>query len=419
MAKTLLLAGPVLFLLVLATALFGADRPAFALFLSGAFLSVGAVAAWVTPRIRLTPAIWLGLWGGAIVVLGQSLGPHPAISLPDLAVLLAAGAVYLTMAGAVSTGRQAEHVFRAMSIAVLLVGIAAFFNFIASPDTVYGQSKAFHEGRLTAAFLSANTAATLFGMFSLFGLAGVLRVLGGGGLAGIFDRLGKGATLPLLVLIFSLTCLMLTGSRGGIAATIVAGAGLIFWDRQEAKSKLPFWVPVLAILIVGAGLTAASGSVLGDRLTEGAIDGNGRMLIWQVSLAAFQGAPLFGHGFGRFEEAIAPHITLETAPILIQQGAAHNLLLQWLVQGGIVGVAGGLAILTAAILPLRAGLARRRRQRGMMKLAGAMMLLVLLHGMLDYGLEIPAVVWWLSAFLGLGAGVAAAEKTAKKKSPGQ
>lgn len=421
MASTFAFIIPLLLVLLAATALFGADSTVLALILSGLLLGLGSVAVWMKPNPRLAPAQWLGLWGGAVVVLGQMLGPAPGEVVPDLTVLLAAGAVYFVMVGAAANAKATETALKLMAGALILIGLVSFLDYVTSPGTLYGQAKAYHEGRLTAAFLSANTAATMFGMFSLFGLAGTLRAMGpgeAGPLLSLFDRVGKAATMPLLVLIFSATCLLLTGSRGGLAATLVAGTALVLWERRGTDKPVQMWTPVLVIIVIGAALMAASSSVLGDRLAGSGVDAGGRALTWAVSWQAFLDAPLFGHGFGRFEAAIAPHITLETAPVLSQQGAAHNLLLQWLVQAGFIGTAGGLAVLIAALLPLYRGLRRRRRQRVVMKATAATALLVLLHGMLDYALEIPALVWWFAAFLGLGAGVAVAEKTESSSSHG-
>ncbi|MEM9233816.1 MAG: O-antigen ligase family protein [Pseudomonadota bacterium] len=414
MVLTYALMIPALGALLVATALFGADRPAAALILSGMLLAVGAAGVWCRSRPRLGASTWAGLWGGAVVLLGQSLGPQPREAVPDLAVLIAAGAVYMTFAGMASSARYADSVIRGMGVVLIVTGGAAFLDFVTSPETVYGQAKAYHETRLTAAFLSANTAATLFGIATIFGLSGVLRVMGPGGradMSSLFDRIGRAGTLPLLVLIFSLTCLVLTGSRGGLAATFVASASLVMWTRRGAGAGGNIWIPAVVLAGIAALLVAASGSVLGDRLSSGATEGNGRALIWAVSMEAWKEAPLFGHGFGRFEAAIAQHITADTAAVLSQQGAAHNLALQWLVQAGIVGTAGGMVMLGAALWPLRVGLKRRRRQRIVMKAKGAIALLVMLHGMVDYALEIPALVWWFSACLGLGAGVATADKT--------
>ena len=199
-------------------------------------------------------------------------------------------------------------------------------------------------------------------------------------------------------------------------ATGLASMGLLLWGQERLSGKNT----LIALLFMAFGLLLLlliSGSVLGDRLSAtGALEASGREDLWRAGMDAFFEMPLQGHGMGRFEAALAGQMTPETAPELVQQGAAHNLLLQWLLQTGLIGTAGGLMLLLAAVWPLLKGLGRRRSQRIMLKGSAMIVLMVMIHGMLDYGLEIPAVLWWFSAFLGLGAGIATGERGPESRS---
>lgn len=417
MLRALALFGPVLTVLLAATAAFGADRPTLAMGAATVFLALGGISAisGFSPKLA-APAV-LATGGGVLVLLSQLLGPSFHHAIPDMLTLAAAGAIYLTVAVAASRTTGAVLVSVGLSLGLILISVGAFAGFVTSPESLYGQPKAFHETRLTAAFLSANTAATLFGMATLFGLTGVLRALGSDGAQGVMlDRIGRMGGLPLVLLIFAGTCLVLTGSRGGIMATGLASMGLLLWGQERLSGKNT----LIALLFMAFGLLLLlliSGSVLGDRLSAtGALEASGREDLWRASLGAFFEMPLQGHGMGRFEAALAGQMTPETAPELVQQGAAHNLLLQWLLQTGLIGTAGGLMLLLAAVWPLLKGLGRRRSQRIMLKGSAMIALMVMIHGMLDYGLEIPAVLWWFSAFLGLGAGIATGERGPESRS---
>lgn len=414
MTKRLFLLFGLFTLLTIAVAAFGADSPSASLFLSGTLSLLAVIGVGRRLPSGLEMSLWLGLWGGGVILLGQLAGPAPAHSLPDLATILGAGAVYLTVLQLARSRSGLDYARYAFSVTLILIGVLAFVDFVSSPTTLYGAEKGYHEHRLTAAFLSANSAATFFGMASLFGLGGVLRFSARAeDTATLLDRFAKGGILPLLVLIFSLTCLVLTASRGGMAATILAAGVLVWWDRREGRDGLGWkgGTAIVAGLVVIVALT--SGGIMQDRLTELGTDDTGRRVMWAVCFDAWKAAPLFGHGFGRFEMAIAPYITAETAGVLSVQGAAHNILLQWLVQAGLVGLVGGVSLVLAAGWPIVRGL--RRRPRTLLRTVAAIALMVFVHGQLDYGLEIPAIVWWFSAYLGLGAGAALAETSSRRR----
>ena len=118
--------------------------------------------------------------------------------------------------------------------ALLLIAVGGFFGFITDPASLWGQAKAFHQDRLTASFLSANSAAAFFTMAAIMAFAGLLRAVGdkatpGEGVFRLADRVGRKALLPLVLLLFALTCLFLTGSRGGVATAAFSLVILFVW----------------------------------------------------------------------------------------------------------------------------------------------------------------------------------------------
>ena len=410
------IAAPLLVVIVIATALFGADSPVPSLVFAGIILAIGAGAMRSRAIGRLRTPIWVALWGIGVVAIGQAAGPAPGAAVSDLMVLMAAGAIYLGMASLTSRSSAGEKLCWLINCALLVIGIVAFVDFVTSPDELYGTAKTYHENRLTAAFLSANTAALMFGMASIFSLGQVLRLASAAtDTGGLIDRFARGGMVPILVLIFSLTCLCLTASRGGIGLTVLIGSGYGWLISRNAVSDIGWKTMTAGAVAIGLLIVIVSGSALQDRLNELGTDDTGRATMWMTAFRAWQEAPFFGHGFGQFDTAIAPFITKETAPVLSVQGAAHNLILQWLVQTGIVGLLGGTAIVGAALMPIVKGVRKRRRGKRLMTSILAIAALVCLHGMIDYGLEIPAIVWWFAVYLGLGAGTAIADRPRSSK----
>jgi O-antigen ligase len=147
-------------------------------------------------------------------------------------------------------------------------------------------------------------------------------------------------SIALAYLPVGLLAVLLTASRGGFSAALVALFGvtvlLVLWKPQGAS-----------LTFLGLAITAAAlllfvpiGSL--DRLATlpqeaGAGDWNDRLNIWNAGLQAFRHAPWWGHGAGTFTSAAG----------LSSGDTAHNTLLAVLVTGGMFGASIYLAILIA------------------------------------------------------------------------
>ena len=387
----------------LGTLALGADAALPSLVGGAAFCALALLSGQAAP---LPAAFWLGaataLWLAVRAAITDGLG----LAAPELGAM--AG-----IAGAFAVGVQAGHVparvKRAAAVLTAALGafaVLAFVAHVASPDTILGRPKPYHRDRLTGTFLSANTAATLAGLGLVLGLAGLRRAASGSGsIARGLDAIGRGGLASGLLAVFAATCLLLTGSRGGLLAGL-AGSAVVLVPGAGRRLGVPAAVGLGAVCLL---LLAVSGSVLGDRLAEGAADGSGRASLWAVSVAAWAEAPVFGHGLGSFARAVAPHVTAETAPVLAVQGAAHDAPLQWLVQTGLVGTALGALTLAALARRLIRGVATGRRGRWIVRAALAGLAVFAAHGLVDYAFEVPAATWWLALLTGLGAGAARGE----------
>ena len=397
-----------------ALATFGADAALPSLFLGAGLALLGAVAASRAPP---PPVFWAGaaltLWLGAQAAWTGRL----TLAAPELGAL--AGAAGAFAAGHLAGGetRRARRALMLLSWFLLLVLIAAFVLHASDPDAVLGRPKPYHQGRLTGPFLSANTMATFAAIALVIGLGGGLRAgRGAGGALRFAEAAGRRGLGFLLLTLFAAACLLLTGSRAGLAAGLAGAVVIAAWQGvgqagsaragDEARglaARLPLIIGLAAAL---AAILATSSGVLTDRLAGVGTDTNGRLVLWQASLAAWREAPLFGHGLGSFTRALAAQVTPTAAPLLSLQGAAHSLPLQWLVQTGLVGTLGGAGVLLLLARCLHLGLRRRRRGRLLVRLGAVALGVALLHGLADYALEVPAVLWLLALLTGLAAGAA-------------
>lgn len=146
----------------------------------------------------------------------------------------------------------------------------------------------------------------------------------------------------LFYLPLGVAAVLLTASRGGAIAMLVAlaGCGVVLWRRHRALVYgVLLALPLLALAAWAAlpqGTLARLGTIY-DQVQGG--DLNQRVNIWEAGWSAFTHAPLAGYGAGTFVSATG------LAPI----DTAHNTLLSVLVEGGLVGLGLGFAIVAAAL----------------------------------------------------------------------
>jgi O-antigen ligase len=165
----------------------------------------------------------------------------------------------------------------------------------------------------------------------------------------------RGAFLGLLVFAFLMAVAYLFYERHKkniyyyvVAALIISGFIGIFLIFAQKNSSFVKSVPILS-RIAGISLT--------DTTTQS------RLMIWKNSLYAFKEKPLIGWGEENFSNAFNKYFPSE---IFVTMGSEiwydrpHNILVQHLVQGGLVGLGLYLAIFIYLLLVLK----NRRRQDG-------------------------------------------------------
>ena len=405
---------------------FGADTAAASLIVSALILAIaglGFIAGVIElPRAGLAIAtIYLGFlllagWRGWLV---SGLGEYASLGAAGVIVLMArSGATKLDQ------GR------RLWSLTLILGGglaLISVLQFSAEPAAWFGQTRPFHTNRLAGPFLSANTAATFFAMVALLALAPLAqrwrRIEGPGAKRWVETGLA-GLALPLIVSVLAFACVLMSASRAGVLLCLGAGCGLLVWDtlRQPLKPARGrrSWTPRLAglslavtVLVLLLPLT----DLLGIRLERVGSDTATRSLMFSAYWDATGYGLLFGQGLGGFRFINELIADAHTAPTLVRQSAAHNVYLQWLLQAGWLGALAMFGTMAGLIASIGAGLATRRRGRTELRAVLAVTGLVAIHGLVDFALEIPGVMWLFAWIVGLGLGFARSERKAAASRP--
>jgi len=379
-------------------------------------LLFAAVIAWIALQMApFTPAGWHHpVWSRASNVLGSPLAGSITIDRPATA----AGLVRLLWYGAVfwlalQLCRNQTFARRALAGLTLAASLYAAYGLaieFSGARMVLWQAKFAYLDNVTSTFINRNSYATFAGIGLIAMTAMIARRLtyapirqgstGSRAAAGLVFLFGHGWHL-LLGWAVVVTALLLTDSRAGVVCSFIgllvflAAAGQA---RRRARWSF-FWVlgPVLVAL---TGFFAISGDVVGKRLIRSLGATDLRFDIFDVTLGAIAKAPLLGMGSGTFEQAfelIRPEKFTYAGTVV----RAHNTYLENALELGIPAAAAlTLAVVLLAVVCMR-GIRRRRNDAYYPALGLAASVLVGLHSLVDFSLQIPAVSVTYAFVMGL------------------
>ena len=322
----------------------------------------------------------------------------PSSTLEGVVIFLAPAAAFALGALARTTGTRAQigGWICALAIALALYALQLFAAGVSQGG-----------GRLDAHLSSANAAAAAFGSLALFALASALdKTFSGADESGppMIKWLLAPVRAPLAAAAFALAtaCTLLTQSRGGLAATGVAFAVFVclLALRTRGRTRLLMLGPAAAFGAVAVFmLTLGADSVLG-RLSDVGEALRGRQELLAPHWQAFLASPIWGNGLNTFHEINAMAADPENWDSLRFVGAAHNIYVQALEETGLIGLA-----LFALMLapPLWRALTRALHGSPSPHWNAALYavgMLFLVHGVMDFALQVPAIAALFAFCLG-------------------
>lgn len=342
--------------------------------------------------LLLVAVLWsLGSWGpgGAHPVWSYVPETPGALTVDRSAVLLNVlqllGLACLFVAARVIGVSEARGRWF-LRIAVMAIGVYATLAFL---DHV-GLRRS---SRLVATLLSPNSAATVFGAGILLAVAATAnRVRRQHGLA-MLKRGDPEAVACLAVIGVLLTTLLLTASRAGLAATLVGLGLMLIWEAiaQRQRFRVVASLGAAALILVIGALSLRSTELVAERLNNTEQDISIRTAIFTPHWEAFLSSPWFGFGLGSFPTVNQLVATQENLRVLFDVRAVHNLYLQWLEEGGVVGAVVMALLFMALIWPILRGGLREGTAATWARATACAALVFLLHGVTDFALQAPAI----------------------------
>ena len=384
--------------------------------------AIARSAALTGPALLFAAVILVALWSLTPYAPG---GPHPAwtyvsaapaSTIDRSAVLIAliqlSALACLVLIGWVLGVNEARARFTLLAIcaAATAYAIWSFVAHLVDPGQIFGVVPNPQPGRLLGSFRSANTAGALFGVGLVLITSELVQALRRWrtGPDPSVERLIPAIAPAAIGVAFCAVCLILTASRGAMAATGVALGLFIAWEAIARRWKLlgRAGAGLLLAFLAAGGLLVLGGSPFFARLLDFTRDSALRQELMLVHWRAFLASPWMGYGLGSFDAINKLSMTDQNYSFLWNVHATHNVYLQWLEEGGLIGAAPMFACLGWLLLTTAA--AGRHRSRMETALRGLTMasVVLLVHGATDFALQEPSISSMWACLLGLGAGLA-------------
>jgi len=400
------------------------------LLLTGASHPVGVKRLAIPAALFALVVIWIFVQLSTLVPAALA---HPIWAM-------AADALGQPIAGAISVNRGATHLallrlLTAASVFWLSLqlcrhetraqALLRFLSFVVAAYAAYGLILAalfssaipFFDapdagGFVRSTFVNRNNFATYAGLGLIVSVALTLELyrpevstalgMEANRLGRFIEATGRRSAATLGASFVTLVALLASGSRGAAMAISLALLVLfaLAFSRQRSRAEA-----IEAIVFVAAALFASFaffGEVFLGRVAASGLEDAKRLSVYRITLNSILDTPLFGYGFGTFADVFPMYRDQSISRLGVWE-KAHDDYLEIFQGLGLVFGSALLAALSLIALKSFSGAIRRRRETTSGAVAAAASLLVGVHALVDFSMQIEAVALTYMAILGLGA----------------
>lgn len=352
------------------------------------------------------------LWAEAATALpGLSVSGHisldPAASWAAIMRLLCLAGIFWLTVYLTRAPQRAETGLRMVVVACTVYASYGLLMHFTGLELILWYPKDAYLGDVTGTFVNRNAFGAFVGLGLLAAMAMAVEAVNmsgrsQGGLRQMAELLLVRGGGYLVCFLIMATALMLSHSRGAFLSTV--GASLLLIVLFVLGGILRYRAAAIAMLVLmacGGAAIVTSADVTMDRLMETTDHHGDRAHLYELSLTAIADAPLTGHGLGAFASSF--RIYRDTnLPRSVIYDFAHNVYLETVLDLGLI--AGAALMLPVLIVAVRCAMAvrvRRRRQH-YPAVAAAACLLIGLHSLVDFSIQMFGVALLFTFLLGIG-----------------
>lgn len=360
-----------------------------------------------------TPTSWHHpLWRAAGAALREPLpgavSIDPGETVFALLRLLCYGGIFWL---ALQLGRRPERAAMAL-IGLSVAGIAyaayGLADKLSGANMVLWYVKTAYRDTVTGPFINRNSYATYAGL-GLLCLSGLMVKLSEETASPrasrrfravqIIEALGGGRALLIAGWGVLMTALLLTGSRGGVVSGFAGLAAFLaaIWTRPK-PGRAGVRLAAAAIVVGGLGLVAWSGEQVELRLADTTPQSEERAIVYELALKGIDRSPGLGTGLGTFAEAFRFD---RDERIRGFWDKAHDTYIEDALELGIPATLLLLTGLAAMFLRCAKGVRDRRRDSIYSCVGVGATILVAVHSLVDFSLEIPAIAATYALIMGV------------------
>ncbi len=375
-----------------------------------------AVLAWVVVQaITTTPAGWHHpLWTLNAELLGDAVDGRSAISLaPDdswvaLMRLLGYGLAFFLAFQLCRDVRRARWLFRVLAATGFAVAVYGLVRYFSGSDNFLGYWELPQGGSVQGTFVNRNHFATWLGLCLLCLVALFYESLA-------VKRRNPAYQLPvqrevrleqflarawpyLAGLILMTGALILTHSRGGFLATLVGGTVLLLaLHHRRPIGSLRTRAVLLATLAFTVATFFITSSILLERFDQSTAGMEGRLQAFELTREGIEDNPLVGFGYGTYADSFRLYRSEQLDGYYHR---AHNTYLENLFELGWPAALALFACVAWIGVVCFRGMRNRGRDWVYPALGLAATVLVAIHALVDFSLQIPATALTYTALSG-------------------
>jgi hypothetical protein len=218
----------------------------------------------------------------------------------------------------------------------------------------------------------------------------------------LIETTGTQSALPLAMAFIILVALLLTGSRGGIISTAIGIFALIVVNVSRARriGQNEVLLAVFVTVLVSA-VFIGFGDTIVRRIAERGIFEEGKLQSFMLAIRSIESAPLLGYGYGTFA-AVFPMFHDNSMSLWVYWARAENTYLEVFQGLGLLFGAMLIGSVLAFVFACAKGAKTRQRNATIPAVAVGVSVLVGMHALVDFSLQVPAVTLTYMAVLGVG-----------------